>query len=119
MVAWAPALRPHEAIGELLRARLNPNRFIHDSAVRWSTQGQHAIIKQLRANADGNVKRFGVPWPAVRVTAAIGGVVMARLLGLHGQRVSMPNSHTARLVRRGPAVSLVDASLPPPNTARA
>ena len=80
----------------MLRARLNPNRFIHDSAVRWSTQGQHAIIKQLRANADGNVKRFGVPWPAVLVDAVVHALDIRQPLGIT-KRASPEASPSGRL----------------------
>ena len=82
-LAWAPVLSPARMAAGLVRAGLRPNRFAHDSAVRWSARGTPAILAQLRANAAQDVGPVGVPRGAVLVDAVVHALDVRRPLGEH------------------------------------
>jgi uncharacterized protein (TIGR03083 family) len=82
-LASAPALSAAQALTELLRAGLRPNKFTADSAVRWSRRGIPAILDQLRANAAHGAKPLGVPTAAVLVDAIVHPLDIRRPLGTH------------------------------------
>ncbi|MDX6300278.1 MAG: hypothetical protein QOF53_1492 [Nocardioidaceae bacterium] len=79
-LAWAPAAPATEVLGDLLRARLRPNRLNADSAVRHSARGTDAILEQLRENAVRDAKPIGVPQNAVLVDAVVHAVDIRRPL---------------------------------------
>ena len=60
-LAWAPVVGVSESALGLVRAGLRMNRFIADSAVRWSGRGRDAILTQLRDNARTGVAPMGMP----------------------------------------------------------
>jgi uncharacterized protein (TIGR03083 family) len=82
-LAWTPAMPPAEAALALVRSGLRPNRFIADSAVRWSSRGPTAILEQLRANAETGAKPMAVPAPAVLTDAVMHGLDIRRPLQDH------------------------------------
>jgi len=81
-LAWAPALPVLAGLPGLVRAGFNLNRFIADSAVRWSPRGRPAILEQLRSNAATGVRPFGMPPEAALADAIIHGLDIRRPLGL-------------------------------------
>jgi uncharacterized protein (TIGR03083 family) len=70
-LAWTPAMPPLDVAVGMARSGLRPNRFIADSAVRWSTRGPTAILDRLRANAVSGARPLGVPAAAVFADAVI------------------------------------------------
>lgn len=80
-LAWAPVLSARQAVRELLRAGLRPNRFNADCAVRWSRRGTTAILDQLRANAARDAKPLGMPSDAALVDAVVHSLDIRRPLG--------------------------------------
>jgi uncharacterized protein (TIGR03083 family) len=80
-LAGAPALTPIAATIDLARAGFRPNRFIADTAVRWSRQGPAAILDQLRVNAAHDAKPLGVPRVASLVDAVVHALDIRRPLG--------------------------------------
>lgn len=79
-LAWTPAMAPTEAAVGFVRSGLRPNRFIADTAVRWSTRGPTAILAQLRSNAASGAKPMAVPAPAVLTDAVVHGLDIRRPL---------------------------------------
>jgi uncharacterized protein (TIGR03083 family) len=80
-LAWASALSPGALLVELGRAGLRPNRFLADSAVRWSRRGTASILEQLRLVAARDAKPLGMPQDAVLVDAVVHGLDVRRPLG--------------------------------------
>src|SRR5215213_9142097 len=82
-LAWAPVLSPGRLVTGLLRAGMRPNRYAHDSAVRWARRGTPTVLSQLRTNAAQNVGPVGVPRDAVLVDAVVHALDIRRPLGHH------------------------------------
>lgn len=80
-LAWAPVVAPYDATVGFLRAGLRVNRFIADSAVRWSRRGTAAILAQLRVNAAQGVKPVGMPQVAALGDAVVHPLDIRRPLG--------------------------------------
>jgi uncharacterized protein (TIGR03083 family) len=80
-LAWAPAASATEVLGDLLRARLRPNRLNADSAVRHAGRGTAAILDQLRENLARDAKPIGVSQDAVLVDAVVHPLDIRRPLG--------------------------------------
>ena len=80
-LAWAPALPVRAGLAGLVRAGFRLNRFIADSAVRWSARGRPAILEQLRSNAATGVRPFGMPAVAALDDAVVHGLDIRRPLG--------------------------------------
>jgi hypothetical protein len=66
-----------------VRAGFSVNRLIADSAVRWTSRGLPAILKQLRDNAESGAKPIGVPAVAALADAVVHGLDVRIPLGLH------------------------------------
>jgi uncharacterized protein (TIGR03083 family) len=82
-LAWAPVAGPVEMGLASLRAGFNVNRLIADSAVRWTSRGRPAILKQLGDNAASGAKPIGVPPVAALADAVVHGLDVRVPLGLH------------------------------------
>jgi len=80
-LAWAPVLSPGRLVTGLLRAGMRPNRYAHDSAVRWARRGIPTVLAQLRTNAAQDVGPVGMPRDAVLVDAVVHALDMRRPLG--------------------------------------
>jgi len=80
-LAWAPALPVLAGLPALVRAGFRVNRFIADSAVRWSSRGRPAILEQLRSNAATGVRPTGMPPAAALSDALVHGLDIRRPLG--------------------------------------
>ncbi len=80
-LAWAPALPILAGLPALVRAGFRVNRFIADSAVRWSSRGRPAILEQLRSNAATGVRPTGMPPAAALSDALVHGLDIRRPLG--------------------------------------
>ena len=80
-LAWAPVVAPYDATVGFLRAGLRVNRFIADSATRWSRRGTAAILAQLRVNAAQGVKPIGMPQVAALGDAVVHPLDIRRPLG--------------------------------------
>jgi uncharacterized protein (TIGR03083 family) len=70
-LAWAPVAPVGETLVALARSGFRLNRASADLAVQWAERGPEAILDQLRANADANVRPRGVPEIAALVDAVI------------------------------------------------
>lgn len=79
-LACTPAMPPAEAVVAFVRSGLRPNRFIADTAVRWSSRGPTAILERLRANAASGAKPIAVPAAAVVTDAVVHGLDIRRPL---------------------------------------
>lgn len=88
-LASAPAMGPAQMLVELGRSGLRINRFLADSATRWSERGPEAIVRQLRRNAERQAKPTGMPDAAVLCDAVV-----------HGLDVRVPLSRNSHVDRR-------------------
>jgi uncharacterized protein (TIGR03083 family) len=79
-LAWAPVVSMAEATTALVRSRFRLNRFIADSARRWSDRGTEAILAQLRSTAVSGAKPMGVPDLAALGDAVVHGLDIRRPL---------------------------------------
>jgi len=83
-IAWAPAAGIGETVVGLTRSGFRINKFIADSARRWSRRGPEAILGQLRANAATGAKSIGLPQVAALTDAIVHGLDIRR--PLHRER---------------------------------
>jgi len=83
-LAWAPALRPLEAMLGLVRGGFRLNRVNADHARLWSSRGREAILEQLRVNAAKGLRPPGTPEGAALADAVCHFVDIRRPLGKSG-----------------------------------
>ena len=81
-LAWAQVFAPVDLSVGFLRAGLGVNRFIAQSACRWSRRGREAILAQLRVNAETGAKPIAVPDVGPLSDAIVRGYDIRRPLGL-------------------------------------
>jgi len=84
-LAWAPVLSARAGAVAIARQGFSMNRMIARSAIAWSTQGQGAILEQLRDNARSGARPIGMPMAAALADAVVHGLDVRRALGLPGQ----------------------------------
>lgn len=79
--AFGQALKPHQMMGELVRARFGYNRMITQSALRWSGRGTEAILERLRRNVREEITPPGLPLVLSLVDATVHALDARRPLG--------------------------------------
>jgi uncharacterized protein (TIGR03083 family) len=81
-LAWAPVAKPGEMAVGLARSGFRMNKFIADSARRWTARGRTAALEQLRHNARSNAQPIGLPPIAALADAVVHGLDVRVPLGL-------------------------------------
>jgi uncharacterized protein (TIGR03083 family) len=81
-LAWAPVAGRGEMAVGLARSGLRMNKFIADSARRWTARGRTAALEQLRHNAQSNAQPIGLPPIAALADAVVHGLDVRVPLGL-------------------------------------